>query len=391
MKALRYHSPRKVSVDDVAEPTILAPSDAIVRVTSTAICGSDLHLMNGYVPTVQKDDILGHEFMGVVETIGENVRDVRVGDRVLVPFTIACGGCSYCKSGFTSLCDNSNPNAELADFATGHSPSGLYGFSHIFGGYPGGQAEKVRVIFADANLFKVPDQFEDEQVLFLTDIFPTGYQAAEQCDIKPGDVVAIWGCGPVGLFTIASALMLGAARVIAIDRIPDRLERAERLGAEVINFDRDDVIREVNRRTGGRGPDAVIDAVGLEAHAMTPDALLDKAKQVAKVAFDRIHVVRQAIYVCAKGGVVSIPGAYVGLVDLFPLGQAFAKGLRLRMGQTNVHRYVPTLMEHIANGRIDPRTIITHRFPLSEAAEAYELFMDKGDACQKVVLHTHAA
>ncbi len=391
MKALRYHSPRKVSVDEVAEPTILAPSDAIVRVTSTAICGSDLHLINGYVPTVAKNDILGHEFMGVVEAVGDNVRNVRVGERVLVPFTISCGGCGFCKRGLVSLCDNSNPNAEMADVVAGHSPAGLYGFSHLYGGYPGGQAEKVRVIFADANLFKVPEQLDDEQVLFLTDIFPTGYQAVEQCDIQPGDVVAIWGCGPVGLFAVASAKLLGAARVIAIDRLPDRLERAERLGAEVINFDRDDVLKELNRRTGGRGPDAVIDAVGLEAHAMTPDALLDKAKQVAKLAFDRIHVVRQAVYACAKGGVVSVPGAYVGLVDMFPLGQAFAKGLRFRMGQTNVQKYVPVLMEHIANGRVDPRSIITHRFPLEEAAEAYDLFMNKGDACQKVVLHTQAA
>jgi len=391
MKALCYHGPRNVRVDDVAEPTILAPGDAIVRVTSTAICGSDLHLINGYIPTVRKHDILGHEFMGIVESIGENVRNVRVGDRVIVPFTIACGACGYCKRGLTSLCDNSNPNAEMGDLAAGHSPSGLYGYSHVFGGYPGGQAEKVRVVFADTNLFKVPPALDDEQVLFLTDILPTGYQAAEQCDIQPGDVVAVWGCGPVGLFAISSALMLGAARVIAIDRVPDRLQRAERLGGEIIDFDRDDVLRELGRRTGGRGPDAVIDAVGLEAHAMTPDALLDKAKQIAKVAFDRIHVVRQAIYACAKGGVVSIPGAYVGLVDLFPLGQAFAKGLRLRMGQTNVHRYVPMLMEHIANGRIDPRAIITHRLPLEEAAHAYEIFMNKADACEKVVLRTHAA
>ena len=390
MKALCYHGPRDVRVDDVPKPELLKPSDAIVRITSTAICGSDLHLINGYIPTVQKGDILGHEFMGVVEAVGDAVTQFKPGDRVIVPFTVSCGGCLYCKQGLVSLCDNSNPNAALADIATGHSPSGLYGYSHIFGGYPGGQAEYVRIVFADANLFKVPDGLEDEQVLFLTDIFPTGYQAAEQCDIKDGDVVAVWGAGPVGLFTVQSALLLGASRVICIDRLDDRLERARKLGAETINFDEQDTLVELNRKTGGRGPDAAIDAVGLEAHAFTADALLDKAKQVTKVAFDRTHVVRQAIYTCAKGGVVSIPGAYVGLVDLFPLGQAFAKGLRLRMGQTNVHKYIPKLMEYIQAGTVDPRAIITHRFRLEEAAEAYDLFMNKQDRCQKVVLHPAA-
>jgi len=391
VKALVYHGVRKLRVDEVPEPQILAPSDAIVRVTSTAICGSDLHLVNGYVPTVRDGDILGHEFMGIVEEVGRAVQHVKIGDRVIVPFTISCGACTYCKRGFVTLCDNSNPNAAMGDLIAGHSPAGLYGYSHTYGGYPGGQAERVRVVFADANLFRVPDGLTDEQVLFLTDIFPTGYQAAENCDIEPGHVVAVWGCGPVGLFTIQSALLLGAARVIAIDRLPDRLESARALGAETIDFERDDVLVELNRRTGGRGPDAVIDAVGLEAHAMTPDALLDKAKQFTKTAFDRTHVIRQAVYACAKGGVLSIPGVYVGLVDLFPLGQLFAKGLRVRGGQTNVHKYVPMLLDHVANGRIQPQSIISHRFHLNDAPAAYDLFMNKTDHCQKVVLHTDAA
>jgi threonine dehydrogenase-like Zn-dependent dehydrogenase len=386
MKALVYHGPRDVRIDDVPEPVLLRPTDAIVRITSTAICGSDLHLINGYVPTIERGDIVGHEFMGVITQIGPAVLDFKVGERVIVPFTISCGGCNYCKRGFVTLCDNSNPNAPIGDALTGHSPGGLYGYSHAFGGYPGGQAEYVRVVFADANLFRVPASLSDEQVLFLTDILPTGYQAAENCDIQPGDVVAVWGAGPVGLFAVESALLLGAARVICIDRLEDRLERAAKLGAETINFDREDTLAALNRKTGGRGPDAAIDAVGLEAHAFTPDALIDKAKQVTKVAFDRTHAVRQAIYTCAKGGVVSIPGAYVGLVDMFPLGQAFAKGLRLRMGQTNVHKYVPKLLDLIASGSLAPQTIISHRYRLEDAPEAYELFMNKEDHCQKVVL-----
>jgi threonine dehydrogenase-like Zn-dependent dehydrogenase len=386
MKALVYHGPRDVRIDDVPEPQLLKATDAIVRITSTAICGSDLHLVNGYVPTLERGDIIGHEFMGVVSQIGDAVMDFNVGDRVIVPFTISCGGCTYCKAGFVTLCDNSNPNAPIADALTGHSPGGLYGYSHAFGGYPGGQAEFARVVFADANLFRVPDYLTDEQVLFLTDILPTGYQAAENCEIEAGDVVAVWGAGPVGLFAVQSALLLGAARVICIDRLEDRLDRAAKLGAETINFDREDTLAALNRKTGGRGPDAAIDAVGLEAHAFTADALIDKAKQATKVAFDRTHAVRQAIYTCAKGGVVSIPGAYVGLVDMFPLGQAFAKGLRLRMGQTNVHKYVPKLLQLIIDGAITPQSIITHRYRLEEAPDAYELFMNKQDRCQKVVL-----
>ena len=391
MKAVVYHGPHDVRVDSVPDPVLLSPTDAIVRVTSTAICGSDLHLVNGYIPTVQSGDIIGHEFMGIVEQVGSAVASVVPGDRVLVPFTIACGGCNFCKQGLAPLCDNSNPNVEMADVLDGHGPGGLYGYSHVFGGYPGGQADYARVVFADANLFKVPDQLEDEQVLFLTDVFPTGYQAAESCEITPASVIAVWGCGPVGLFAVQSALLLGAARVIAIDRVPDRLERARAFGAETIDFDEQDVLKELNRLTGGRGPDGCIDAVGLEAHAFTPDSILDKAKQIAKLSFERTHAVRQAIYACGKGGIVSIPGAYGGPSDLFPLGQLFAKSLKIKTGQTNVHRYVPMLMEHIANGRIDPRQIISHRFALDEAAHAYDIFTKKSDACQKVVLHPAAA
>ncbi len=386
MNAVVYHGPRNLRVDEVPQPTILAPTDAIIRVTLTAICGSDLHLYNGYVPTVKHGDILGHEFMGVVETVGDAVKNVRVGDRVIVPFTISCGGCNYCKTGFTSLCDNSNPNSRSGDIITGHSPAGLYGYSHAFGGYPGGQAQYARVVFADANAFKVPDGLSDEQVLFLTDIFPTGYQAIEQCDLKEGDVVAIWGCGPVGLFAIQSAFLLGASKVFAIDRLPDRLERAQRYGAQTLHFERDNVVKELNRRTAGRGPDAVVDCVGMEAHAATIDAMLDKMKQVVKLSLDRSHVVRQAIYTCAKGGAVSVPGVYIGLDDMFPLGALFAKGLRLRTGQTNVQRYIPKLLDYIQSGKIEPQAIITHRFGLTEAPEAYKMFVDKSDAVEKIVL-----
>ncbi len=304
----------------------------------------------------------------------------------IVPFTISCGGCNYCKTGFTSLCDNSNPNSRTGDLVTGHSPAGLYGYSHAFGGYPGGQAQYARVVFADANVFKVPDELTDEQVLFLTDIFPTGYQAIEQCDLKDGDVVAIWGCGPVGLFAIQSAFLLGASKVFAIDRLPDRLERAQGYGAEALHFEHDNIVKELNKRTAGRGPDAVVDCVGMEAHAATVDAMLDKIKQVMKLSLDRSHVIRQAIYTCAKGGAVSVPGVYIGLDDLFPLGAVFAKGLRLRSGQTNVQRYLPKLLDYIKSGQIKPETIITHRFGLSEAPAAYKMFAEKTDDVQKIVL-----
>lgn len=386
MKAVTYHGAGKIRVDNVPEPEILTPHDAIVKISTTAICGSDLHMFNGYVPTVEKGDIFGHEFMGEIVAVGSELRNVKTGDRVLVPFTISCGHCTHCRKGETSMCDNSNPNAALGDMAVGYTPSGLYGYSHAFGGYPGGQAEYVRVIFADVNCFKVPDKFTDEQVLFLTDILPTGWQAAENANVKAGDVIAVWGCGPVGLFAIQSAFLQGAERVIAIDRIPDRLERARALGADTMNIDDDDIVNLLKTETAGRGPDAVIDCVGMEAHAHTVDAVLDKAKQSVKLTTDRAHVLRQAIFCCSKGGTVSVPGVYVGAVDLFPMGMVVQKGLTIKSGQTNVHRYLQPLLDRIDKGEIHPETVITHRLPLADAVHAYDIFIKKEDHCEKVVL-----
>lgn len=386
MKAVTYHGKGNVAVDTVPDPRILTPHDAIVRVTSTAICGSDLHMYSGYIPTVEKGDVFGHEFMGEIVEVGSAVRKVKRGDRVLVPFTIACGNCRHCLAGRTSLCDNSNPNAWMADLLIGYTCSGLYGYSHAFGGYPGGQAEYVRIAWADANAFVVPEGLSDEQVLFLTDIFPTGWQAAEQAGIEPGDVVAVWGCGPVGWFTIKSAYLLGAERVIAIDHLPDRLERARALGADTIDFTRQDVVETLKIETAGRGPDRAIDAVGMEAHSFAPDALLDRAKQALRLSFDRAHVIRQAIYAVGKGGTVSVPGVYAGVVDTFPLGIVVNKGLTIRSGQTHVHRYVPLLLEKIRSGEVDPTQVITHVLPLEEAPRAYEMFAAKTAGCEKVVL-----
>jgi threonine dehydrogenase-like Zn-dependent dehydrogenase len=386
MKAVTFHGAGKVSVDTHPDPRILTPYDAIVRVTSTAICGSDLHMYSGYVPTVEKGDVFGHEFMGEIVEVGSEVKKVKTGDRVLVPFTISCGNCRNCKAGKTSLCDNSNPNAWMADLLIGYTCSGLYGYSHAFGGYPGGQAEYVRIAWADANAFPVPDGMSDEQVLFLTDIFPTGYQAAEQADIEPGDTVAIWGCGPVGWFAIQSAYLLGAERVIAIDRVPDRLERARALGADTINADDEDVVETLKNVTGGRGPESAIDCVGMEAHSHAVDALADKAKQMLRLTFDRAHVLRQAIYSVGKGGTVSVPGVYVGFIDKFPMGVVVNKGLTIRSGQTHVHTYVQPLLERIRNGDIDPTQVITHVMRLERAPEAYDMFVEKRDGCEKVVL-----
>lgn len=386
MRAVTYHGTGNVSVDNHPDPTILTPYDAIVRVTSTAICGSDLHMYAGYVPTVMKGDVFGHEFMGEIVEVGSAVKKVKTGDRVLVPFTISCGSCRNCRLGKTSLCDNSNPNAWMADMLIGYTCSGLYGYSHAFGGYPGGQAEFVRIAWADANAFPVPDELSDEQVLFLTDIFPTGYQAADQAGILPGDTVAIWGCGPVGWFAIQSAYLLGAERVIAIDRVPDRLDRARALGADTINLEDVDVVETLKNETGGRGPDRAIDCVGMEAHSHAVDALADKAKQTLKLTFDRAHVLRQAIYAVGKGGTVSVPGVYVGFVDKFPMGIVVNKGLTIVSGQTHVHTYVRPLMERIRKGEIDPTQVITHRLPLESAPDAYKMFVEKTDHCEKVVL-----
>jgi len=387
MKAVRYYGKEDVRVETIDDPKILNPRDAIVKVSATAICGSDLHIYGGYIPTMEKGDVLGHEFMGEVVEVGSANRRLKVGDRVVVPFTIACGACYFCKEQLWSLCDNSNPNARLAEKLYGFSGSGLFGYSHMDGGYPGGQAEFVRVPFADVGPLRVPSNLSDDQVLFLSDIFPTGYMAAENCDIDPGDTIAVWGCGPVGQFAIQSAFLLGADRVIAIDRIPERLAlAAAKSNAEVLNYEEDDILETLRDMTGGEGPDACIDAVGLESHGTTLDAWYDRAKTSMFLATDRPHALRQAIDACRKGGVVSIPGVYGGWLDKFPLGAAFAKGLTLKMGQTHVHKYMPELLERIERGDIDPSFIITHHVTLDDAPEMYKTFREKQDDCIKVVM-----
>jgi threonine dehydrogenase-like Zn-dependent dehydrogenase len=387
MQALCWYGKHDVRVETVPDPTILNPRDAIVEVTSTAICGSDLHLYDGYIPTMQKGDVLGHEFMGKVVAVGAEVKKLKQGDRVVVPFAIACGRCFFCERQLWSLCDNTNPNASMAETLYGFSGSGLFGYSHLYGGYWGGQAEYVRVPFADVGALPVPDDLSDEQVLFLSDIFPTGYMAAENCNIQPGDTVAVWGCGPVGQFAVKSAHLLGAERVIAIDDVPERLALARDQGqAEVIDFSREDVFTRLKEMTGGLGPDACIDAVGLEAHGTSVDALYDRAKAAAYLATDRPHALRQAIHACRKGGTVSIPGVYGGFLDKVPFGAAFAKGLTLKMGQTHVHRYMRPLLERIRKRDIDPTFIITHRLKLEEAPLGYKLFHEKRDHCIKIVL-----
>ncbi len=386
MKAVCWYGKNQVRVETVPDPAILNPRDAIVRITSTAICGSDLHLYDGYIPTMQPGDILGHEFMGEVVEVGSEIKNLRVGDRVVVPFTISCGECFYCQRGLWSLCDNSNPNAWMAEAMYGFSAAGLYGYSHMMGGYAGGQAEYARVPFADVGPLKIENGFTDEQVLFLSDVLPTGYMAAENGNIQPGDTVAVWGCGPVGQFSIASAFLLGAERVIAIDRYADRLQMAEKQGAETLNYLGTDVIEELKQKTGGRGPDVCIDAAGMEAHGETLGALYDRAMQKARLSFDRPHALREAIQACRKGGTLSIPGVYGGFLDKVPFGSAFNKGLTLRMGQTHVQRYMRPLLERIERGEIDPSFIVTHHFTLDEAPLGYEVFKHKEDRCLKVVL-----
>jgi threonine dehydrogenase-like Zn-dependent dehydrogenase len=387
MKAVCWYGTHKVRVENVPDPQILNPRDAIVKITTTAICGSDLHLYDGYIPTMEKGDILGHEFMGEVVEVGKGVENLKKGDRVVVPFTISCGYCEYCSRQLWSLCDNSNPNAWLAETMYGFSAAALYGYSHLYGGYAGGQAEYARVPFADIGPIKIPDELTDEQVLFLSDIFPTGYQAAENCNIQPGQTIAIWGCGPVGQFAIKSAYLLGAERVIAIDRIPERLQMAtEQSKAEVINYEGTDVVEMLKQMTGGRGPDACIDAVGLESHGTSLEARIDEAKQKTRLSTDRPHVLRQAIQACGKGGTVSIPGVYGGFLDKIPFGAAFAKGLTFKMGQTHVQKYLYPLLERIQKGEIDPSFVITHRMRLEDAPHGYDIFKHKEDECIKVVL-----
>jgi threonine dehydrogenase-like Zn-dependent dehydrogenase len=390
MRAITLARPRKVEVSEVPEPTILNERDAIVRVTSTAICGSDLHIYGGYIPTARHGDVLGHEFMGEVVEVGPAAADrLKVGDRVVVPFPIACGHCIACQRGLTSVCENGNPNAPLAEKLQGHSPAGIYGYSHMLGGYAGGQAEYVRVPFADFGPLKIEDDsLTDEQVLFLSDILPTGYMGAEMCDITPGDVVAVWGAGPVGQFAIASAFLLGASRVIAIDRIPERLELARsHSGAEPLDYEGTNVITALRDLTGGRGPDACIDAVGMEAHhSNVALRAYDKAKQFARLETDRGHALREAILSCANGGTVSVIGVYGGMMDKFPVGSMMNRSLTIRNGQAHVHRYLQPLLERIQSGEIDPTFVITHRMKLAEAPEAYDLFKHKQDGCIKVVL-----
>ncbi|MEA2204911.1 MAG: hypothetical protein QOE77_1687 [Blastocatellia bacterium] len=392
MKAVCWEGKKNVQVLNVPDPSIINPRDAILKITTTAICGSDLHLYDGYIPTMEKGDILGHEFMGEVVELGGAVKNLKKGDRVVVPFTIACGNCFFCKRDLWSACDNSNPSAATAEMLYGFSGSGLFGYSHMMGGYAGGQAEYVRVPFADVGPVQIPEELSDEQVLFLSDIFPTGYMAAENCNIQPGDTIAVWGCGPVGQFAIKSAYLLGAERVIAIDHVPARLRMAAEEGkAETLNFDDEHVYQKLNEMTGGMGPDACIDCVGLEAHGTTIDALYDRAKTALFLATDRTHALRQAIRACRKGGTVSVPGVYGGFLDKFPFGAAFSKGLTFKMGQTNVHKYLRPLLKLIENEKIDPSFVITHRLNLAQAANGYATFRNNPDECIKVVMTTNGS
>ena len=386
MRAVVWEGKNNVKVAEVPDPSIVNPHDAIVKVTLTAICGSDLHLYNGFIPTMKSGDVLGHEFMGEVVEVGPEVKNLAVGDWVVVPFSIACGRCFFCERELWSLCDNTNPNAWIADTAYGYSGSGLFGYSHMYGGYPGGQAEFVRVPFADVGPIKIYEDLADEQVLFLSDIFPTGYMAAENCSIQPGDTISVWGCGPVGLFAMKSALLLGAERVIAIDSVPARLLKAAECCAETINYAEVNVIETLKEMTGGRGPDACIDAVGMESHGTGVVHMYDRAKQALMLESDRPQPLREAIQACRKGGTVSIPGVYGGLIDKFPIGAAFAKGLTLKMGQTHVHKYMRPLLDKIRRGDIDPSFVISHTLPLDEAPRAYRMFRDKKNDCTKVVM-----
>src|SRR5438105_6657063 len=387
MRAITWEGKNKLQVSNVPDPEILNPHDAVVKVTLTAICGSDLHLYNGFIPTMKEGDVLGHEFMGQVVEVGREVKNLSKGDWVVVPFAIACGRCFCCERELWSACDHTNPNARIAGTAYGSSGAGLFGYSHMYGGYPGGQADYVRVPFADVGPIKIYEDLRDEQVLFLSDIFPTGFMAAENCNIQPGDTIAVWGCGPVGLLAMKSAFMLGAERVIAIDRIKSRLRKAaDDCCAETINYDEVDVLEALKEMTGGRGPDACIEAVGMESHGVGVEHLYDRAKQALMLESDRPSPLRQAIHACRKGGTVSIPGVYGGMIDKFPIGAAFGKGLTFKMGQTHVPKYMNMLLERIREGALDPSFIITHRPALEEASQAYQTFNQKQEHCIKVVL-----
>lgn len=387
MRALCWHGKHQIRYDTVPDPQIEQPRDAIIKVSSCAICGSDLHLFDGFMPGMKRGDVMGHEFMGEVVEVGRENRALKVGDRVVVPFTITCGECEQCLRGNFSLCERSNRNAPLAEKAFGHTTAGLFGYSHLTGGYPGGQAEYVRVPFADCGPVKVPAGLSDEQVLFLGDIFPTGWQAAVQCDIEPIDTVAVWGAGPVGQFAVRSAVLLGARQVIAIDRVPERLALAQAGGAIPVNFDREDVLERLAEMTQGKGPEKCIDAVGMESHVMRSlDSMLDRAKQALMLETDRPHVLREMIYVCRPGGVLSVPGVYAGMVDKLPMGALMNKGLTLHTGQTHVGRWTRSLLTRIEEGQIDPSFVITHTADLAQGPELYKTFRDKQDGCIKVVL-----
>jgi threonine dehydrogenase-like Zn-dependent dehydrogenase len=388
MRANCWMGKKKVEVQTVPDPQILSQRDAIVRITSTAICGSDLHLYNGFIPTMERGDVIGHEFMGEVMEVGRGVKNLKVGDRVVVPFPIACGNCAACRAEAYSLCENSNPNGWMAEKLMGHSPAGLFGYSHMLGGFAGGQAEFARVPFADVGPLKIENGFSDDQVLFLSDIFPTGYMGAEMCGIKQGDVIAVWGAGPVGQFAIASAFLLGAERVIAIDRFNYRLDMArEHSGAETLNYEEvDSVVDTLNEMTGGRGPDHCIDAVGMEAHAPGLMYAYDRAKQAMMLETDRPIALREAAMACKSGGTISVIGVYGGFIDKFPMGSIMNRSLTIRTGQCHVQRYMRPLLQHIEKGNIDPSFVITHHMQLEDAPRGFDMFLKKLDGCEKVVL-----
>ncbi|MBA1381025.1 glutathione-dependent formaldehyde dehydrogenase [Pseudomonas sp. SAICEU22] len=388
MKALRWHGKKDIRCDDhLPDPTIEDPRDAIIKVTSCAICGSDLHLYDGFMPGMKHGDIMGHEFMGEVVEVGSANKKLKIGDRVVVPFTICCGECDQCRRGNFSVCERSNRNKDLADKAFGHTTAGLFGYTHLTGGYPGGQAEYVRVPYADFTPVVIPEGLTDEQVLFLGDIFPTGWQAAVQCDIQPTDTVAIWGAGPVGQFTVRSAVILGARQVVCIDNVPERLAMAKAGGAITINFDEESVLDRLAELTAGKGPEKCIDAVGMESHATRSfDSIYDRVKQAVMLESDRPHVLREMMYVCRPAGTLSIPGVYGGLIDKIPFGAAMNKGLTFKMGQTHVNRWTDDLLRRIQEGQIDPSFVITHTVSLEDGPDMYNTFRDKKDGCVKVVL-----
>jgi threonine dehydrogenase-like Zn-dependent dehydrogenase len=386
VKAVCWYGAHDVRVENVPDPGILNPRDIILKVTLTTICGSDLHIYDGYIPTMMPGDVIGHEFMGEVVEVGKAITNLKKGDRVVVPSTISCGHCFFCQQNLWSLCDNSNPNAWMAEAAYGFSPTAIYGYSHLFGGYAGSHAEYVRVPFADIGPVKIPDGLTDERVLFISDAFPTGYMGADNCGIQPGQTVAVWGAGAVGLFAMKSAYLLGAGKVIAIDRFPNRLQVAkERCQAETLNYEEVDVVEELKQMTGGRGPDACIDAVGMEAQSFTLLGVYDKLKQLARLETDRPHVLREAIQACRKGGTVSIMGVYGGFIDKVPMGAAFNKALQFRMGQMHAQRYTHMLLDRVQRGEIDPSFVITHRMSLEDAPQGYQVFRDKVDNCIRVV------